>query len=102
MADLGLSKLLDSLFSPPTWIQVDVRFQFNRKFYCIAFHNFSTKQDLAFYPCSYSYILFPGVISSLELTEILRQHGVLVVRPARVDGSLRFSSEVLSCLRKKL
>ena len=65
--------------------------------YCIAFNNFSIKQDLAFYPWSFSYILYLGVNSSLELTAILRLHGVLVVRPARVDGSLRFSSEVLSC-----
>ena len=35
----------------------------------------------------------------VEQTAILRQ-GCLGVRPAREDGSLRFSSTVLSCLRK--
>ena len=89
MADLGLSKLLDSLFSPPTWIKVAARSSLIEK--CIALHLIISRQN-RIWP------FIPGVNSSLELTAILRQHGVLVVRPARVDGSLRFSSEVLSCL----
>ena len=61
MADLGLSKLLDSLFSPPTWIKVSVRSSLIEKIYCIAFHNFSTKTgsgllSLFVFPTFYSQV----------------------------------------------
>ena len=43
MADLGLSKLLDSLFSPPTWIKVAVRSGLIEKF--IALHYIISQQN---------------------------------------------------------
>ena len=43
MADLGLSKLLDSLFSPPTWIKVAVRSSLIEQF--IALHFIISRQN---------------------------------------------------------